>query len=57
VPQAGPFIVHQLAVLVSQALLSFPRSGQWDDLSAGEVTVLDLEDTEGPMRLAPFIGG
>jgi len=52
-----PFIVHQLAVLVSQALLSFPRSGQCDDLGAGEVTVLDLEDTEGPTRLAPFVGG
>ena len=52
-----PFIVHQLAVLVSQALHSFPRSGQCDDLGAREVTVLDLEDTEGPMRLAAFVGG
>jgi hypothetical protein len=50
-------IVHQLAVLVSQALLSSPRSGQGDNLGAGEVTVLDLEDTEGSMRLAPFVGG
>ena len=54
---SGPFIVHQLAVLVSQALLSSPRSGQGDNLGAGEVTVLDLEDTEGSMRLAPFVGG
>ena len=34
-----------------------PSSGQGDNLGAGEVTVLDLEDTEGAMRLAPFVGG
>ena len=39
------------------ALRSSPRSGQCDNLGAGEVTVLDLQDTEGPMRLAPFVGG
>ena len=33
------------------------RLGQRDNLGAAEVTVLDLEETEGPMRLAPFIGG
>ena len=40
-----------------QALRSSPWSGQCDNLGAGEVTVLDLEDTEGPMRLPPFVGG
>jgi hypothetical protein len=33
------------------------RSGQGDNFGAGEATVLDLKETEGPMRLAPFIGG
>ena len=33
------------------------RQGRVTNLGAGEVTVLDLEDTEGPMRLAPFVGG
>jgi hypothetical protein len=56
VPQADTFIVHQLAP-ESQALRSSPWSGQCDNLGAGEVTVLDLEDTEGPMRLPPFVGG
>jgi hypothetical protein len=56
VPQTDTFIVHQLA-LESQALRSSPWSGQCDNLGAGEVTVLDLEDTEGPMRLPPFVGG
>jgi hypothetical protein len=31
--------------------------GHCDNLGAGGVTVLDLEDTEGPMRLAAFVGG
>ena len=57
VPQADTFIVHQLAALESQALRSSPWSGQCDNLGAGEVTVLDLEDTEGAMRLPPFVGG
>jgi hypothetical protein len=56
VPQADTFIVHQL-VLESQAHRSSPWSGQCDNLGAGEATVLDLEDTEGPMRLPPFVGG
>jgi hypothetical protein len=56
-PTSRLFIVHQLAVLASPALRSSPRSGQGDNLGAGEVTVLDLEDTEGPMRLAPFVSG
>jgi hypothetical protein len=34
-----------------------PGAGQCDNLGAGEVTVLDLEDTEGPMRLASVVGG
>jgi hypothetical protein len=52
-----PFIVHQLAAPESRALRSSPRSGQCDNLGACEVAVLDLEDTEGPMRLPPFVGG
>jgi hypothetical protein len=54
---SGPLIVHQLAVLVPRRFFRPPRSGQGDNLGAGEVTVLDLEDTEGAMRLAPFVGG
>jgi len=40
-----PFIVRQLAVLASKRPLP-PLSGQGDNVGAGEVTVLDLEDTE-----------
>jgi hypothetical protein len=40
---------------VPRALLIRPRSGRCDDVGAGEVAV-DLEDTEGAMRLAPFAG-
>ena len=61
-PPLGPnetFVLHQLAVLVSQALffVSLGRSGQCDNLGAGELTVVDLEDPEGAVRLAPFVGG
>ena len=44
-PPLGPnetFVLHQLAVLVSQALffVSLGRSGQCDNLGAGELTVV-----------------
>src|SRR5215211_2679586 len=36
---------------------ALPRPGHCDNLGAGEVTVLDLEDSEGLMRLAGFVRG
>jgi hypothetical protein len=46
-----------MAPVYAARLEKFHPSGQVDNLGAGETTVLDLEDTEGPMRLAPFVGG
>jgi hypothetical protein len=59
--QQGVRVVDPLSCIGSTNVLSAPFvtpwSGQCDNLGAGEVTVLDLEDTEGSMRLASFVVG